>query len=30
MVRDDGEQNFDCKNEGLGSMALKSEFVKKV
>lgn len=25
----DGEHNIDCKIEGFGSMALKSEFVKK-
>ncbi|GAB5409233.1 MAG: zinc ribbon domain-containing protein YjdM [Balneolaceae bacterium] len=26
----DGDHNIDCKIEGFGSMALKSEFVKKV
>lgn len=26
----DGDHNIDCKVEGFGSMALKSEFVKKV
>ncbi|MFT4833420.1 MAG: protein PhnA [Marinoscillum sp.] len=25
----DGDHNIDCKIEGFGSMALKSEFVKK-
>ena len=26
----DGDHNIDCKIEGFGAMALKSEFVKKV
>ena len=26
----EGDHNIDCKIEGFGSMALKSEFVKKV
>ncbi len=29
MVCHDGEQNFDCINECIEAMALKSEFVKK-
>jgi protein PhnA len=28
-LTDDGDHNIDCKVDGFGAMALKSEFVKK-